>query len=224
MVPMTKLSRLVSAVIALALLVSISRTAIAQAQARPTEARVAFRSSEHLAIYRHSYKTSSWMTVGTVTGGGIESSLQRICVAPCDASIPVGTETYAVARTSDGEAYPMQIGAITVPEGPSTVQLAYHDRGIVRGIGRIVLFGGLIGGLVYAGVEVGSEPRCKTEACTRRRLVGAAVGGGIVLGSVVVGGLLIGVRDVVDVNVAPHSHASGRSLPRARELSLRGQL
>jgi hypothetical protein len=220
---MTKLSRLVSAVIAIALLVSISRTAVAEPPARATEARVAFRSSEHLAIYRHSYKSSSWMRVGTVTGGGIESSLQRICVAPCEASIPVGTETYAVSRTADGEEYPMQIGAITVPDGPSTVQLAYHDRGILRGLGRIVFFGGLVGGLVYAGVEVGSDPRCKTEACTRRRLVGAAVGGGIVLGSVVVGGLLVGVHDVVDVNVAPQNHASLRSLPRARELSLRGQ-
>jgi hypothetical protein len=221
---MTKLSRSLPSIVVLALLVSISSSAAAEGLARAPEAKVTFHSgSEHLAIYRHSYKSSSWVSVGTVTGGGVERALQRICVAPCEASVPAGTDTYAVSRTSDGETYPRAIGAITVPEGSSTVELAYRDRSVVRGLGRIVFFGGLIGGLVYAGVELGSDPWCRTETCARRRLVGAAVGGAIALGSVVAGGLMIRVDDVVDVSVAPHNHGSLRALPPARELSLRGQ-
>jgi hypothetical protein len=208
---------------AAALLLSISTSAKAEVPAPPPEARVTFRSgSEHLAIYRRSYTSSSWVSVGRVTGGGIESAFQRICVAPCEASLPAGTDTYSVSRTSNGEEYPRSIGAITVPPGSATVDLVYRDRRFVRRVGKLIMFTGFIGGLVYSGVQLAGHAECDDdEACERRRLVGAGVGLGVALGSFGVGRILAGIDDVVDVNITRQNRALDSVLPRARELSLR---
>jgi hypothetical protein len=221
---LTKFHRFLGVFLAAALLGTLAKRARAEVPARPAEARVAFRSgSEHLAIYRHADTSSSWFSVGNVRGGGIEKAFQRICVAPCEAVLPAGTDTYSVSRTAKREEYPRQIGAITVPAGASTVELVYRDRRAIRHLGRMIGIGGGLGGLIYGGIQIAGHGKCQSDAGERRQLRGAAVGGGVALGSFVVGAFLVSFDDVVDVNVARQNGAFAPTLKRARALSLHGR-
>lgn len=188
------------------------------------QAHVSFESSpEHLAIYRSSFRRTSWVTVGTVYGSGTERDHQRLCVAPCEVLLPAGTDTYSVARVAEGEEWPRAVGAITIPAGSSSVAFDYHDRSTVRRVGSAFWISGF-GGLVYGFVRAGLYAKCEDRACKGTQLRGVAWGGGLMVGAWVVGGILVGVDDVVDVKVTRRAQAFEPSLPRARQLTLRGRL
>lgn len=187
------------------------------------EARVIFESSpEHLGIYRSSIGATSWVSVGRVSGVGADNTYQRVCVSPCGVSLPAGTDTYSITRVSEGETWPHSIGAITVPEGASTVRLKYRDRQAIRHVGT-GFFVASAASAIYALVKLGGFAQCRRDDdCAAMQLRGMLWGGGVALGALIVGGVLVGVDDAVDVQVSPRKQAFDPQLPRARQLSLRG--
>ena len=187
------------------------------------EARVIFESSpEHLGIYRSSIGATSWVSVGRVSGVGADNTYQRVCVSPCDVSLPAGTDTYSITRVSEGETWPRSIGAITVPEGASTVRLNYRDRQAIRHVGT-GFFVGSAASAIYAAVKLWGFAHCRRDDdCAATELRGSLWGGSVALGALIVGVVLVGVDDVVDVQVSPRGQAREPPLPRARQLSLRG--
>ena len=176
---------------------------------------------EHLAIYRRSYGRTGWVTAGTISASSVENEFQRICLAPCEVSMPAGADTLAVAQTAGGEGFPQSVGAVNLPAGRSRVTFNYKDHGTVRYTGKVVFGAGLIGGLTYLLVKAGSYSNCAgDDACKNSALDGMLLGGGIFLGTTLVGGLMMSVGDSVEVKVTRRAQYEPL-LPRGRQISLR---
>ncbi len=188
------------------------------------EARVVFETSpEHLALYRTSLRSTAYVSGGGYSASGEQRDYQRVCVAPCEVTLPAGTETYAVART-DGqwETDPRPIGIITLPPGTSTARIDYRNRAAIRTIGHIIGLGASLGGLVYSAVQVFRYTECENDTCKKSHRDGALVGAGFIAGGFAISLVVGSIDDGVDVKITPRALPPGAQLPRARQLALRG--
>ena len=70
--------------------------------------------------------------------------LARLCAAPCDITVPSGTETFAIG--SD-EARPYKVQSLTFPAGNSEIHGHYKNNQGKRNLGWGLMAGGLLGGV-----------------------------------------------------------------------------
>lgn len=199
-----------------------SRPAGAQsAETARREARVRFETSPaHLAVYLTSYRSTVRASAGGHSAYGEEREFRRVCVAPCEAAMPAGTDTYAVALPggrTEGKPYP--IGTLTLPPGNSTARIEYRDRSAIRDVGQFVGLGPAVIGVIYATVQLVALTRCPEESCKKSHIRGAALGGGLFLGGLAITLVVSSIDDGVDVEVTPRT---GLQAPVTRQVALRG--
>ncbi len=116
----------------------------------------------------------------------------RICVAPCDATLPVGK--YRLALSQEGKKPVEADGAVEIP-GPSTVYGTYVSNRATRTAGWVILgvsvaagLGLMIAGAAHQDCQpVGSGFGSSTSACTSDPDTGLVAAGSVVT---IVGALL----------------------------------
>jgi hypothetical protein len=72
------------------------------------------------------------------------TDFERICTAPCDASLPVGVET--IALSVEGR-MPVAAPAVALPPGRSELSGSYENNSGTRTAGWVVIAGSAVGGL-----------------------------------------------------------------------------
>jgi hypothetical protein len=187
------------------------------------EARLTLRSDEPAVTFH--VNTASATTEGVGTFWGTRSSgvgtysatvvgYDRICTAPCEASMAAGTYTLALSSGDSKSPVPTE-APITLPSGASTLKGHYESNAGLRGVGWAAMIGGpLLGlGLMFATQEkhcdggdaqFGVQPICYNSFSS----TGLALGLGFSLTGLLAGVILINVRDVAEITVVPGSGAS----------------
>jgi hypothetical protein len=81
----------------------------------------------------------------------------RLCAAPCDITLPAGTETFGVGE-EDERFYKME--SITFGPGHSEIRASYRNNQWKRNIGWLTMAGGLLGGagIIALGAHENSKP------------------------------------------------------------------
>jgi hypothetical protein len=96
------------------------------------------------------------------TGGGVSAfatGYERMCTAPCDVSLPAGTETLALSR---GDKPPISAEPVTLPPGNSEVRASFESRSGLRVAGWLLLLGSSIGGLALVFTSASTKQDCST--------------------------------------------------------------
>jgi hypothetical protein len=148
----------------------------------------------------------------------------RLCTAPCDITIPSGTETLALSE--DDSDVPIAAEPIYFSSGDSVITGKLDSNATVRAAGWITMIGGGIAGLALILTSMKEEETCDSLGCretpkldTTQMLVGAslaAIGPGV-------GFFLIRVRDSATIETGSGvEDAALRRLPRANGVALRG--
>jgi hypothetical protein len=136
-------------------------------------------------------------------------SYGRICVAPCEATVPAGSYMLALSK---GGGSPIEAEEMVRVNGPSTLQGAYTSYAALRTAGIVVTVASLATGLYLAFTSFDRDAGCDEgdgscgDVDTGRLLVGA----GVVAGGSIVGGILAAKSDEVSIQVLP---ASAGALP-----------
>lgn len=115
------------------------------------------------------------------SGNHSATGYARLCAAPCDITLPAGTETIAVGSDTGR---PYKIQSLRIPEGPSELRAYYQDNQGKRNIGWIIMGAGLVGGAALFAVAVKLEespPKPMMLAAYGTAAVGIGVGLGFVL-------------------------------------------
>jgi hypothetical protein len=153
------------------------------------------------------------VSTGAATAGWVSAiGYDRICTAPCNASIAAGT--YTLALSSENHAPISTEKPITLRPGRSNLAGTYTSNGGVRAAGWVVMFVGPAAGL--ASMLLITKEEClgggtsldPNPICTNRlTATGVAIGGALVVGSVLIGFALITVKDSAEIRVSPGSGA-----------------
>ncbi|HUQ53100.1 MAG TPA: hypothetical protein VM692_12825, partial [Gammaproteobacteria bacterium] len=183
------------------------------------EARVKLVSdTDGVTFYR---QTGSAFAVGA-GGSAFATGYERICAAPCEVSLPAGTETLALGR---GDKAPRAAEPVTLPAGVSEVRGTFQSRAGVRVGGWIILVGGAIVGSVLMATAMDSEQSCDLGVCYETTEFDGArfLAGTLILGAGVGIGLGMGLmRDKALISVHPQRSSAERSLVSARGASFYG--
>jgi hypothetical protein len=147
------------------------------------EARLWLRSNPpNLTFHRHS-----------ATAVGVKG-FSRICTAPCEVSLPAGTETLGL---SGEDQKVVEVDPVTIPEGNHELRGKFVDRSGFRIAGAVIFFGGIV--TATALVLSDTEKNLNTGLA----LIGVSA----------LGGCLGFVPDTAEIEVAPSEVARAR--PRA---------
>jgi hypothetical protein len=188
------------------------------------EARIQFHSvEEDTTFYRRSGAAYAEGHYGWARVSSVAKGYERICTAPCEASLPSGRETIAFGHDNDDE--PKELDSVTLPPGNSLVSLSFKDRGGVRTAGVVTMVAGAALGvtllaLLYVDQKDGCHG-CDNDARATRDtiyLLGGGAAFGIAFG---VGIPLIRVKDKPTLDVSP-SDSAARRLDQARGLTFSG--
>jgi hypothetical protein len=147
------------------------------------EARLSLRSNPpNLTFHRHS-----------ATAVGVKG-FSRMCTAPCEVSLPAGTETFGL---SGEDQKVVEVDPVTIPEGDHELRGKFVDRSGFRIAGAVIFFGGMAAatGLFLADTEKNLEVSF------------------VIIGVSTLGGGLGFVSDTAEIEVAPREVARAR--PRA---------
>lgn len=153
--------------------------------------------------------------MGWLVGKG--QAYERLCIAPCDITLPAGTEAFAL---SQGSGSPVDANAVTVPAGRSRLVGTFESNRGLRIAGLVTaIVGGAAGlGLVIAGSVTGESDGYGSKDPNKPLLY---AGVGVALGSAVTGLILASRRDHAAVSV---SHNYVPPLPSVTGLALSGTL
>lgn len=158
-------------------------------------------------------------------GRAVAVGYERLCTAPCDVTIPAGTEVLALSRP--GEAGAREAQSVTLPAGHSRVLGSFQSRAGLRTFGWVfaaVTFAAG-GAMTYVGMTRTKERcsdlgYCSTESDVSMPL--ATLGAVVLVGGPALGGYLAFRPDIAKVQVGS---AAGAALPSPtmRGVSLQGQ-
>jgi hypothetical protein len=79
----------------------------------------------------------------------------RLCAAPCDITLPAGTETISV--TAETERHPYKIQVIRIPGGHSELRAYYRDNQSTRNRGWLIMGAGVVGGAALIALSIKLE-------------------------------------------------------------------
>ncbi len=165
-----------------------------------TEARVDFVSEPAgNSLFRRSSTASFINNNGNIP---IAAGYEEVCTAPCNASMPSGTHTFAVAQSGGS---PIEADPIALPPGNSTLKGTYHDNLGTRVAVIVVGVAAVAGGLALELSSFGSGE----NGFNTTSLVGGT--------ALEVGGLVAILcarlaRDTVDLSITPGVGAPAASL------------
>jgi len=166
--------------------------------------------------------SSSAVAVGP---GGVAMALgyDRLCTAPCQITIPAGTEVLALSRPGERA---FTAGPVTIPAGESRLVGKFESRAGLRATGWVITAASVVGGLALMYVALSSTEReCDrySGACrdSPRANLPPLIGGTVVLAVGAPIGIVMAtmVPDKAKVDVAG---ARPATMPTARTLALRG--
>ncbi len=167
------------------------------------EARVDFVSEPTGSSLSRRSSTATFAHSGYT--GPAATGYDEICTAPCNASMPAGTHTFAVAKPGGD---PIEAEPITLPAGHSTLKSKYSDNTGAR-VGVVVAgIAALAGGLALEFDSISNSGNINS---------GELIGGAVLQG----GGLLAIlwarlIKDGVELSVSPGTAAL---LPNALPLN-----
>jgi hypothetical protein len=105
------------------------------------------------------YHRASSSAVAVASGGGsaIAVGYERLCTAPCEVTMPAGTEVFALSRPDERarEAEP-----VTFPAGASRIHGTIESRAGVRVAGWLIGLGGTVAGAALMLTSREDEERC----------------------------------------------------------------
>jgi hypothetical protein len=183
------------------------------------EARLHLISNEAgITFHRQS---GSAMAVGS-RGSAVVTGYDRICTAPCDVSLPAGTETLALSR---GDKAPIEAEASTLPPGPSEVRGTIESRAGIRVAGWVIAIGSAVAGAALMLTASDKENQCDAGYCRDvDKLDNGKMLGGVVVLAVGAGvGVAMGlVNDKAVIDVKPQGGAVSHSTWVARGVSFHG--
>jgi hypothetical protein len=167
-------------------------------------------------------QVSSAVAVG---GGGsaYANGFERICTAPCEVSLPAGTETIALSRDGDP---PIAGDPVQLPAGEAQLRGSFNTHEGVRMAGWLTLIGGVLGGAALALTSSSKGQDCSNGTCvesTNLNVAQLAVGIATFGAGMGVGLTLVRVSDAATVEVESASAAPGRSLSGVRGVALSGR-
>lgn len=167
-------------------------------------------------------QVSSAVAVG---GGGsaYANGFERMCTAPCEVSLPAGTETIALSRDGDP---PIAGDPVQLPAGEARMRGSFNTHDGVRMAGWFTLIGGVLGGAALALTSSSKGQDCTYGSCveTTELNIGQLVLGIATFGAGVgVGLTLVRVSDAATVEVESASAAPGRSFSGVRGVALSGR-
>lgn len=185
------------------------------------EARLHIVSNEEGITFHR--QASSAVAVGA-GGSAFATGYERICTAPCDVSLPAGTETLALSR--EGKR-PIAAEPVTLPPGKSELRGSFESRSGVRTAGWVLMFGGGIAGAVLMFTATSSEKDCSIGAdyCLDKTTLNVSqlIGGGVLMGvGIGAGVLMVRVPDKAMVEVAGSGAGFSRPLAVARGVTFSG--
>ena len=193
------------------------------------EARLKLMSDDSGITYYRQAATASGYAVGissqsTSYAFGYATGYERICTAPCEASLPAGSEVLALGRDDKP---PIPADAVTLPAGDSELHGTIESRTGLR-VALIVLgVATAVGGVALALTANGKKRECDEygDCYDRDTLKLPQFIGGIALGSVGSGLTFapLFIRDKAVVEVRPQSDAAQPRSTVARGLALSGQ-
>lgn len=173
------------------------------------EARVSFVAvPTGSSLSRRSSATSLARQASKATG------YDEVCTAPCVASLPAGTHTFAVARPH-GE--PIEAKPVTLPTGSSTLTANYVDKSGNRIAFALLGAGAMVGGLVLELSALPNSGEPNSSIHSGPLFAGLALqAGGLVL-------ILCSrsVKDRFELSVAPGAGAVLPALAPAANASMR---
>jgi hypothetical protein len=153
---------------------------------------------------------SGWATARAV-------GYERLCTAPCNVSMPAGTEVLALSfdRETPREAKP-----VTLPAGRSTVTGSLDSRAGLRTAGWLIAVGSLAAGSVLVVTSFGDEQTCTSYGgCYDSPQIDLVpfTAGLVILGAGIPIGIMLGVqRDGAKIDV---EEERDRDLPRRTQAS-----
>jgi hypothetical protein len=100
----------------------------------------------------------------------------RLCVAPCDITLPAGSETLSVGAAGEK---PDEIANVSFPPGRSEIRATRVSKQSTRNLGWLVMGGGLASGI--ATIAVGNKSNALKTVGWLVGLGGLGVGIGLVL-------------------------------------------
>lgn len=146
--------------------------------------------------------------------GGMAQSYRRICVAPCEATLPAGGYLMAL---SSGHSQPADVDDVVNITEPSTLQGAHTSYKPLRIFGTVLAIGAVVGGLYLAITSFHKVTNCNAAGCSddmetdTNRLIAGVV---VLVGGAVVGGILQNKSDSANIRVIP-GLAAGLATRRA---------
>jgi hypothetical protein len=185
------------------------------------EARLHVVSNEPgITVHR---QASSAIAVGR-GGAAFATGYERICTAPCDVSLPAGTETLALSRDDKP---PISAEPVTLPPGKSELRASFESRGGMRAAGWLLILGGGIGGAVLMFTASSKEQDCSlgSSYCYDKTTIntGQLIGGAALAGvGIGVGIALARQPDKAVVEVASSSANFSRPLSVPRGVTVSG--
>jgi hypothetical protein len=156
-------------------------------------------------------------------GVAVARGYQRLCTAPCEVTLPAGSEVLAI---SEGNGFPREAGAVTLPAGTSRVKGSLESRSGMRVAGWVIAVGSIVGGTAL--MLTASKDVEKCDDYIGCRTSSELDGTKLILGAVVLGagsgvGFFMAFRpDVAKVDVGSRSPAL--ALPPARGFVLSGTM
>lgn len=168
------------------------------------EARLHLTSTpEGLTFHR---QTGSAMAIGR-GGSAYAEGYERLCTAPCDITVPAGTEVIAL---SQGNEPPRVAEPVSFPAGESRLVGSFESRAGVRAAGWIILASSVVVGGVMLYSSIDSEQVCGEDygfgrSCYNETKISLPLMlGGMLIPAVGIPiGIVMGVRrDVAKVEVA----------------------
>jgi hypothetical protein len=129
--------------------------------------------------------------------GIVVQGYDELCTAPCTATIPAGTHTFAV---SEAKGAPREADPVKIPPGTSQLDIEYVSHAASQWLGLGVMVVGasvgtymLVAGFldeeeVCSGEDAFGNPECTEEPSTNWTMVGLGLGitvGGLVAGAVI---------------------------------------
>lgn len=151
---------------------------------------------------------------------GAFAGFERMCTAPCDVTMPAGTETLALSHEDGGL---LAADPITLPAGSTTLYGKVHSRQSVRTGGIVIT---VIGSLVTLGAAIAFPDASRRDSDL---VLYGGIGGGMAAAGV--GVLMMLVRDKATIGTTPSEKEEEEAEEEARVplpvpigLSYRGHL
>lgn len=196
-----------------------SRGATSDTESQSTRGRVRPLVTVHAEEARLTLKASEpdvtfHVSTGMAVGGRFTAvGYDRICTAPCDASMATGTYTLALSTGTDAPVSSDE--RVTLEAGPSTVEGVYTSNVGLRTAGWVLVVGGPAAGLATMFLTqdescFGGDPSSNVAPICSKTFssTGLLIGGALAVGGVLGGLALISVKDGAEIRVSPGSGAA----------------